>query len=211
MLISRSRKLLFVHIQKTGGTSIAAALRSAIPDATDILFTHDHARWARDHLGQDYDELFKFAFVRNPWERLVSWYTMITGHGRAHAVTHKNELWNYVFSQSATFEEFILNCTETIVDGDGRRSFVYNQLDYLTDDGSNLIVNFVGRYENLELDFQRLTASQGLGPVVLPRLNTSRHQHYSDYYTPLTRDIVAERFARDIAAFGYTFEQRSLN
>jgi hypothetical protein len=210
MLISRSRKLLFVHIQKTGGTSIAAALRRAIPDVTEILCAHDHARWAREHLGEDYDELFKFAFVRNPWERLVSWYTMITGVGKEHAATHQNGLWNYVFSQSATFEEFIVKCTETIDDGLGRRSFVYNQLDYLTGDDGNLIVDFVGRYENLELDFQRLTASQGLGLVVLPRLNTSRHQHYSDYYTPLTRDIVAERFARDIAAFGYSFEQRSV-
>ena len=207
MLISRSRKLLFIHIQKTGGTSVAAALRAAIPDATDIFWTHDHARWARERLGEEYDELFKFGFVRNPWERLVSWYTMITTAGPQHLATHKNALWDHVFSQSATFEEFILRCTETIDDGLGRRSFVYNQLDYLTDDDSNLIVDFVGRYEHLERDVQRLTDLQGLGPIALPRLNTSPHEHYSEYYTPLTRDIVAERFARDIAAFGYTFEQ----
>jgi hypothetical protein len=206
MLISRDRKLLFVHVQKTGGTSIAHMLRQALPDAQEILGTHDHARWAKRELGSEYGGLFKFAFVRNPWARLVSWYEMIVQNSGPESAVAPNRLWSYVVSSSSSFEEFILRCTETIDDVDGRKSFLYNQLDYITDDAGNVIVDFVGRFEHLVGDVGKVFAKLGLPFEAMPHTNPSKHLHYSEYYTPGTREVVAKRFARDIAFFGYRFE-----
>src|SRR4051794_5934186 len=109
MLLSRQRKFLFVHIQKTAGSSLREALQAALPDLETFLGTHDHAAWARPHLGEDWDGYFKAAFVRNPWDRLVSWYTMIREQN-----DYTNRLWQYVRERAGTFEEFLDRCTDVI-------------------------------------------------------------------------------------------------
>jgi hypothetical protein len=201
MLISQDPKLLFVHVQKTGGSSLAAVL----PGARPFLGTHDHARRARDVLGSDYDAYFKFAFVRNPWDRLVSWYSMIVQQSRGRPPASLNRLWRYVLDTASTFEEFVLRCTEAIDDVDGRKSFLYNQLDYVSDETGVVIVDFVGRYESFDDDVRQVFRRLGLPEPSLPRLNRSRHDHYRTFYSPHTRDVVAERYRRDIERFGYQF------
>jgi hypothetical protein len=206
MLISEASKLLFIHIQKTGGSSIARMLRRDIPDATTYLGTHDHASWAKEALGSRYDEFFKFAFVRNPWDRLVSWYSMIRQESKGQPRAELNLLWKYVLDNSSSFDDFLLNCTETIDDEDGKKSVLYAQLDYISDESGALIVDFVGRYEDFARDLRHVLRRVDLSDAEIPHENRSRHVHYSAYYTPRTRDIVAERYEKDIKAFGYTFE-----
>lgn len=181
-------------------------LKRALPDAQKIFGTHDHAKWAKRQLGSEYDELFKFAFVRNPWDRLVSWYEMIVQNSQPPA-TPLNKLWSYVMSSATTFEEFVLRCTDTIEDIDGRKSFLYNQLDYITDRSGNLIVDFVGRFERLAADAETVFTQLGIAEEAMPHTNRSEHVHYSRYYTDETREIVARRFARDIEFFGYRFDR----
>ena len=206
MLSSRDKNLLFIHVQKTAGTSVRQLLQRQIPDLVPFLGTHDHARLARETLGTAYDEMFKVAFVRNPWDRLVSWYTMIVDNAQQVAPEKHNRLWRYVLSESRNFEEFITRCTDVIDDVDGRKSFAFNQLDYIADEDDNVIVDFIGRYETLPADIDRLFDRLGLADRSLPHRNRSDHRHYSDYYSATTRDIIAERFARDIEFFGYRFE-----
>lgn len=67
-----------------------------------------------------------------------------------------------------------------------------------------MIVDFIGRYENLEADFATVAARLGIAGN-LAWVNASRHAGYRDYYDDVTRVIVAKRFARDIAAFDYRF------
>jgi hypothetical protein len=200
MLLSRQKKFLFVHIQKTGGSSLREALTAVIPDLVPFLGTHDHAAWARQHL-DDFDSYFKAAFVRNPWERLVSWYCMIHEQG-----TYTNRFWEYVRTRANSFDDFLLHCTDTIDDHDGRKSILYNQLDYLCDEQGRLLVDFIGRFEHLAADCRALFDRLRLEQPVLPHVNRSSHRHYNSFYTERTRRLVAERYARDIAAFGYTFE-----
>src|SRR5215218_4648814 len=116
MLISKEEKVLFIHIQKTGGSSIAEALKQKIPDVTEVFGTHDSALRARAALESEYSRLFKFAFVRNPWDRLVSWYMMIQQREKVWPGRRLYRLWQYALDHSTNFEEFILNCTETIHD-----------------------------------------------------------------------------------------------
>ena len=213
MLISPQKKFLFIHIQRTAGTSIHRRLSQQVPDVRPFLGTHDHARWAKQQLGAAWDQYWTFAFVRNPWERLVSWYSLITRarsswYGRLMR-RRPNRLWEYVQQNATSFEEFVYRCTETIDDIDGRKSFVYNQLDYITDEQGGLIVDFVGRYECLHADLAVVWATLGLAPPILSRANRSRRPHYSTFYTATTQQLIRERYARDIAFFGYTFEERS--
>ena len=197
MIVSPGTKCIFVHIQKTGGASIES-----------LLLRHDPAIAATAHDGkrhltareiralvpaETWRDSFKFAFVRNPWDRLVSWYHMCM------QVTTPNPFSLYVRQHAPTFGDFITRTTTGIAARTTR-----NQVDYLTGDGGEVIVDFVGRYERLQADLDEVGGRLGI-PAALPHLNRSSHRDYREYYTDETRDIVAARFARDLAQFDYRF------
>jgi hypothetical protein len=212
MLISRQKRFLFVHIQKTAGRSLSHTLEASVPDLQSFLGTHDTALQARQWLGAEtYDSFFTAAFVRNPWDRLVSWYTMIVQKSARRPWwwklfgRHRYQLWRYVVRNSRSFEEFVLRCTAEIDDGDGLKSFCRNQVDYLVDERGRPIVDFVGRFEYLDSDARRLFRRLGLVGVRLPHINLSHHHHYSAYYSDELAEVVRRRYARDIDAFGYEF------
>jgi hypothetical protein len=211
VVISHSKKFLFVHIQKTAGRSFEAVLKENIPDLKSFMGTHDHALWAREQLGPKWPDYYKVAFVRNPWERLVSWYTMIQEKGRKtlykriFGMRKYNLLTQYVLSNSNSFDEFLYNCVDTIDDIDGKKSILYNQLDYITDSEGSLIVDFVGKFENLNNDTDIVFKTLGLDNVTLPHKNSSKHRNYRSYYSEETKKLVSQRFERDIEFFGYEF------
>ena len=192
---------IFVHIQKTGGNSVRAALGGDIFDARK----HFLARELREiHGPAAWDAAFKFSFVRNPWDRLVSWWSMID-NGRKTTTQPPNRFFGYVLERAASFEEFLRNCTDEIVDADGRKQIFRNQIDYLVDADGRLLVNHVGRFERLQHDFDEISRRLGRPRAELARTNVSRHADYRAHYTPALADMVAERYARDIAYFGYRF------
>jgi hypothetical protein len=219
MLISHEEpKFIFIHIQKTGGVSISNLLRRYSPTTTPGRgLRHISARRALKQVVNP-DDYFKFAFVRNPWDRLVSWYTMIdearkgVADGTAEPMTRrlikKNNLFKYVLRCGPTFDEFVINCTEKQWMGNGYYSFTFNQLRYLTDKNGEVLVDFIGRFENLAQDISHVFDKLGLeaSQLEIPHENRSAHSHYSEMYTPETREIVRKRFRRDIEFFGYEFE-----
>ena len=209
MLISRQRKFLFVHIQKTAGTSLVHALKQAFPDTQDFLRPHDPLRFAEQSLGGEYKDYFKVAFVRNPFERLVSWYTMITAHGvllteqQKKADPSYNKIWQYVLSRSNSFEEFVIHCSDA-TDRSAWKPFLYNQKDYLVNSNSEVDIDFIGRFETLDKDVARLSEDLG-AQVSMPHLNPSAHRDYRQYYSAESRGVVERRFAADLDYFSYTF------
>jgi chondroitin 4-sulfotransferase 11 len=219
MLISHEEpKFIFIHIQKTGGVSISNLLRRYSPTTTPGRgLRHISARRALKQV-ENPDDYFKFAFVRNPWDRLVSWYTMIdearkgVADGTAEPMTRrlikKNNLFKYVLRCGPTFDEFVINCTEKQWMGNGYYSFTFNQLRYLTDKNGEVLVDFIGRFENFAQDISHVFDKLGLeaSQLEIPHENRSAHSHYSEMYTPETREIVRKRFRRDIEFFGYEFE-----
>jgi hypothetical protein len=194
---------IFVHIQKTGGNSVRTALGGDIFDARK----HFMARELREIYGRAvWDSYFKFSFVRNPWDRLVSWWSMIdNARDYVDRARPPNAFFGYVLERAATFEDFLLRCDDEIVDSDGRKDIFRNQIDYLTDDDGAVIVDFVARFERLQEGLDEISRRLGRASVALQRTNASRHGPYAEYYTPVTADIVARRYARDIAHFGYQF------
>jgi hypothetical protein len=203
MLYSPTRRFLFIHIQKTGGTSLAAVLLKEAPDAAQHEFTarvHGSAMWALEALGPAaFADAFRFAFVRNPYDRLLSWYSMI----EQMPLERCTPLQRSVRLNCATFEEFVLHGPQRVLT-DIADVFVRNQADYLSDRRGNLLVEFVGRFERFAQD--AATVMQRIGvQAELPHINPSRHAHYRDAFSTRMRAAVRWRFRRDFAAFGYRF------
>ena len=197
MFISHTTRSIFIHIQKTGGDAIETAVRHDDPAIeVDRLGKRRHP-FARDVRAAVAPEVwlgyFRFAFVRNPWERLVSWYCMCM------QIQAPNPFAKYVRERAPTFTDFVTRATTGI----GERT-TYNQLDFLVGDNGETLVEFVGRYENLAADYATVKKRLALA-TDLPHTNRSSHTSYRDYYTGETSAIVGHRYSRDIAHFGYRF------
>jgi hypothetical protein len=196
---------IFVHIQKTGGNSVRTALGGDIFDARK----HFMARELRQAYGSAvWDPCFKFSFVRNPWDRLVSWWSMIdNARPYVDRARPPNAFFGYVIERATSFEDFLRHCDDEIVDPDGRKNIFRNQIDYLVDDNGEVIVDFVGRFERLQEGFDEISRRLGQAPVMLQRTNASERKGYTEYYTPATAQIVERHYSRDIEQFGYRFGQ----
>ena len=202
-MIAPDGRWIFVHIQKTGGNAVRTALGVEIDDR------HKHflALELQQIYGQEtWNKAFKFAFVRNPWERLVSWWSMIDGARSQFArIAPPNKFIAYVLQSASTFQEFITHCTDEIIDSDGKKSIFRNQIDYLVDRNGTKIVDFIGRFEHLQEDFDEIAKRLGLPKSELPLVNKSKHRAYMDYYNPETATAVGRYYARDIETFSYRF------
>jgi hypothetical protein len=221
MLISHSNKFIFVHIQKTGGSTVEHILQTQVSDTEFLGHRHNFVMNEIDTVNECKD-YYKFAFVRNPWGRLVSWFSMydearrVTWYDRLtskraqnlYQLTRKYWFWQYVHEHGKTFDDFILKCTGVIgskMPG-GLSPISFNQLDYIADKEGNLLVDFVGRFENFQEDFRHAGQQINVDLSNIPWTNRTKHKHYSEYYTPETRAVVDEIYQRDIEFFGYKFE-----
>jgi chondroitin 4-sulfotransferase 11 len=215
MLISHKLKCIFIHIQKTAGSSIDHVLKEADNNSllglSGVSYRHGHAIDIRKSLEKEiWDSYFKFAFVRNPWDRLVAWYELIQKWLKNNDPKFRElVVVNQVCQKSVCFDDFIRNCFENVREKQGERAgFGYNQLDYLTDENGELIVDFIGRFEALNKDCQKVCERLDLSMTSLPHINFNAHKHYSCYYSKETRAMVGDRYKRDIEYFGYRFEKR---
>lgn len=218
MLLSPKYKFLFVHIAKTGGTSVRAALQRqrwrdpwALPIYLCNRFSHlsghrlavklpRHAKViaAKELLPHEvFASLFKFAFVRNPWDLQVSSF---------HHIRRERPQFLGGHTEFADFLRWKL---------DPQRPYQYHldtsielQSDYLIDLHGRVVVDFIGRYERLVEDFATACGHIGITPPSLPhrRQATDRRSDYRAYYDEQTAELVARHFARDIALLGYRFD-----
>lgn len=214
MPISHRLQALFVHVPKTGGTSVESALGMHGPwqienretlfgliQSPDLIKRRyasaflQHLRIAEliDLLGEAaVREQFSFSFVRNPWDRMISIYHRTDPHLVQQACDAGIELTGLPFG------EFLARTAEL------RHAHLAVQADYLYDTAGRLQVDFVGRYETIVQDFAVVCTRLGT-QAALPCLNASTHDGYRSYYDTHTRRLIGERYARDIEAFGYTF------
>lgn len=209
MRVSDSHQVLFVHIPKNGGSTVDTIFDREISDGRRIPGRQRHASYRllvlqEPHL-RDY---WSCGFVRNPWSRMVSWWAMggevfeRAERGKPRAVAHLADhpkRWAPFGEYRHDFRRFVLEGTREVA------RFRKPQIAWLTKPGGGL-VDFIGRIENFDADVNVVRDHLGLDPVEeLPRRNRSSHAHYSEYYDDETRARVAEVFAPDIEAFGYTF------
>ena len=211
MVFSQQPPFLFVHIDKAAGSSIALALQpidsrrkssrwrrrlvwlgllNRLGSYRSLEFpAHAYASAAKRCLPPDvYASLFKFAFVRNPWDRLVSRYAYLL-HNEKHP--------RHEFVQKMKgFDDYVA--------WEIRRGKFF-QYTYVTGSDGKLIVDFIGHYEQLREDFATVCSRLGVS-ADLPRANASSHRDYRTYYSDATRELVGNYFQRDIELFRYDFD-----
>ena len=220
-MICHHYKCIFVHIPKTAGQSIEYVFLSLLglswdtrsplllrpnenkklgPPRLAHLKANEYLKYK--YISQDlFDAYFKFAFVRNPWSRVVSFY-------------------NYRrYYRLFSFRSFVRNHLKKIRDKD--HWFFAPQCEFVHDQNGQQLVDFIGKFENLQNDFDLVCNRLDLGTITLPHINKPKKTnlifkifnigddkkcHYSEYYDDETRYIVEEAYRADIVKFNYSFE-----
>lgn len=227
-MICRDFNCLFVHIPKTAGQSIEQFFMNRLQldwdrdrEALLLQSNEDPSRGTEKlaHLSaseyvecgyvspEEYSRYFKFSFVRNPWTRILSEY----------------RYRNYFSHRS--FRDFVLNKLPQ-PGWDDKYRHIMPQYDMLHDSQGNLLVDFVGRFESLQQDFDAVCETLGIAGSNLPHRNKSdkksrdlkrrvrnmllvngenRLHSMEDFYDDETRDAVAAYYRNDIETFGYQF------
>jgi hypothetical protein len=208
---------VYIETPKVACTSIKVALaRIAGVDLRAADGNPHEAQWPTPASGPAssgplFPGLFAFAFVRNPWARLVSCYRDKIG-GEVDGYTYftirpgvANCLARFdVMRAGMSFDEFV-RAVATIPDDEADAHF-RSQHTFVTGGDGQPAIDFIGRYERIAEDFQLVGRTIGLPALELPRLQAVREPAaYATFYTAETRQLVAERYARDIELFGYAF------
>jgi hypothetical protein len=214
MILSRGRHYLFIHAPKTGGTSMALTLEArALKDdimlgdtpkakrrrkrlegvqAAGRLWKHATLRDLEGLVVPDeLEQLFIFTMVRNPWDRMVSYYHWLRAQRFAHP--------SVTLAQTLDFGQFI--AAPLIAQSFSEAPAA----SYVTDAQGQLRADLFIRLEHLAQDLAPLEAHLGFA-LALPHVNRSARQlDYRAAYTQQTRTQVAQICAEDIARFGYEF------
>lgn len=233
-MLSHEYKCIFVHVPKVAGQSIEHVLLDlhglTWDERAPLLLRQNsdaslgpprlaHLK-ASEYVSCGYitqklfDSYFKFAFVRNPWSRLVSIYKYMG------------------YSEDMPFKKFVFD--EILEKGCGaNRWFIEPQHEYVFNDKGEQLVDFIGRFEDLQGGFDFVCNQLKIAPTTLPHVNhtfsdkslmlslkgfvksiSPIHKkydlpgHYSEYYDSETRDLMNRLYAKDIDAFGYVFNER---
>jgi chondroitin 4-sulfotransferase 11 len=186
-MIDRKHKFIFVHIPRTGGSSIEISLGrglGTLKGNNTVIGTFQDKHWTCSNYKaenpSEWKSFFKFSFVRNPWDRAISTYEWLKMHK-----THPHRTTD-------SFKKWLLsikpNCNS-----------YKTQSEYI-----NETIDFVGRYENLHEDWAYVQGKifpLGHKPAPLPHINkTKRH---GDYHDKETIDFVSNYYREEIESYGY--------
>jgi len=198
-----------VHVPKTGGTSIEDTLGLKGP-------RHNTAVQYRHRFPVIWEEYFTFGIVRNPWDRVFSFYI------------YRRQIRRLEIENSLSFKQWLIRSAEyvnsnnqqalnkefapvygvgTMVKNnpEGWRVKFDNSLHMLTDQNGKVIVDHIGRFERLQQEFDLICDRLNIKKQVLPFSNKTEHRPYWTYYDKDCERIIAKLFDKDIAYFKYTF------
>lgn len=206
MYLSQQRNFLFCHVPRTGGSSLFKHISEHVPDAERVFLQHSSMKEVQKIIGAEFDHLYKFAIVRNPWERLVSWHAL-TALNKVNYNKNSKHLELYPDSPHwKGFDEFLEKASLQKVESFRGDWLSFSQWLQLTDEEGNLLVNDIGRFENYAQDSKKFLLKIGVIQPFSTIVNDSNHLHYSEYYSNFGKELVTEVFKDDIVNFGYRFE-----
>ncbi len=184
-------KSIFIHIPKAAGKSISYALYGEDPK--------HHKLYAFESLDRyKYSQYFKFVFVRNPWSRLYSIYNYLINQNNNHP--YGKFYWINNFN---SFEEFVLTgLTDELIK---KHLFLNTQHSFLIDSSGKTGVDFIGRMETINKDFEYVASKLGS----INRLDTIGAStikiDYTSIYTHKMIEKVRELYRCDVDMLGYDF------
>jgi len=171
-------KLLFIHIPKNAGMTVKRVLAGGIH--------HGHKRLT-EYPKTMRSKCLTICVVRNPWERLISWYFYCLGMNASLCPWAK---------EYSNFKDFCLNV-------ESHPKFFRPQTWWTKDEDNEVNIDLVIRHENFRQDMKKI-----LNLVKIPHLNKSKHEVYTEYYDNETIAMVEKVYQDDIRAFGYSYPKR---
>tara|TARA_R110000824_G_C15207272_1_gene676266 strand:- start:483 stop:1070 length:588 start_codon:yes stop_codon:yes gene_type:complete len=193
-MIKHKHEYIFIHIPKCGGNSLLKICRSINISIIGHNIRNKNFKYLKDRAEKGY----VFTFSRNPWDRLVSAYFYIKQGG---LLTEDKVDYDRYLSHYSSFEDMVLNWNDILFN----QIHFKEQYKWICDSNGELIPDFIGKLENLQEDFNIVCDKIGIPRQKLPHKNKTKHKHYTEYYDDETRQIVAEKYAKDIEYFGYKF------
>lgn len=205
MIVSHLHKFIFLAVPRTGTHAVRRALapflgeadwqqealvqgtRSPLPMLARLRHGHISARQAQAHLpGCVWRRYFKFAVVRDPYDRFVSVCAMLNKHNPRYA------------GNETAFMKRALEVPKFRA-----RVLVRPQVDLLANQAGQIAVDFVGRFETLEASLGEAGRRIGLAQLALQRVNATRHAPHENYYDDDLVRRVGSFYREDFARLGY--------
>jgi hypothetical protein len=211
MVINTQYRFIFVHVPKTAGTSVAKSLPGLDGNHTNWLASTKHETLAEfnsairgrqgkadEFQNHSLNSYFRFAFVRNPWDRMLSFYRFLVEQ------RPKREI-----ESVTSFRDFLIQAERGVKWIQALYS-MRPRVDYFTLAGGRLSLDFLGHFEHLQEDIRAIGSRIG-HRIELPHINRSSNseQDFREHYDGQTIELVANRFTDDIRHFGYTFDQKN--
>ncbi len=183
---------IFIHIPKTAGTSIASALNLPGPNEALDIKKHYRVRQIQRILPPaEWAGAFKFAFVRNPWDRVLSHYRFRKRRQMLRQAQHYQSFKDWLRHELVERK---------------KKGNLRPQLEWLLSQNGHLDIDYIGRFEKLRDDFERLCQKLEIS-AKLPHLEYSPHPvDYRTFFDSEMVDIVADFYQKDIHQFEYSFE-----
>ena len=206
MIISTLHRFIFAAIPKTGTHAVRRALREhmgpedmeqvglfvkselPIPELARIGHGHLTLEQLRPYFKpEEWSSHFKFAFVRNPFDRFISYCAFMT---RMQGQFERNP--------QQVMRHFVANPPPQHV-------LFHPQHTFVTDPSGALLTNFIGRVETMQESYDEICARIGIPTAALEKVNPSKRLDYRQYYDRELIDGVAKLYVRDLELFGYGF------
>lgn len=206
-LLNNNKKFVFFHLYKCGGMSVRTLLRNSIEGNTEILKSHCIPRDLQHHYSirgkkSQFNDLFKFTFVRNPFSFLLSLYY--------HARANKRHFWHkqalaMPFKDFPNFYISKINYTnELIANGEDK---IITPYEFVRNNNDEVIIDFIGKFESIDRDMNVVLKKINHKPLKLPSVNVNKlnNKPYRKVYTKDSRKFVEKYFAKDLDFFKYEF------
>lgn len=188
-------KCIFVHIPKNAGLSVTYTLFGNTGGSHRKIINYQEI-----FAPSTFKEYYKFAFVRNPWDRLVSTYSFLMKGG----ITEKDKKW--AEENIMHYPDFTSFVKEWVNDTNIRKSLHFQyQFLFLKDKKGEIAVDFIGRFENINEDFKLVASKLGINRELNKTNSSQRDKGYKQYYTEETMRIVENVYKQDIKLFNYKF------
>ena len=197
-MISDSHKFIFIHIPKTAGTSLCNIFlkeKAYIHTKKGRYYqSHESVNDLEITNSEEMDKYFTFSFVRNPFRRLVSYYNF--------------KINTKYFPPKISFKEMCRKIYKKERKGIRDRNFLLHTrscCEYLINKNGEINIDFIGKVENLQKDFDFICDKINLQKQIIPKQNKSKVVDYTDFYDNETIKITSDIYQSDLEKFSYKF------